>query len=153
MKPIITVYSGGTAKETKKFESFIEAAFWIGIEHLEGDLDSVRVRQPNESYDTDVANLSELSTLLVQRQINFSIEFFTEPLPSEESPPQLPGESPTHEPKTEPSASAEELDYETELDKLKEEFRKGLMTKKQYESRKSVLLKKWKEGVDGGLIG
>jgi hypothetical protein len=143
LKPIITLYSGGSANLTKKFEGFVDAAFWIGAEHLEGDLESVKVRQPNESYDADVASLLEFSELLVRRQINFSIEFFTEPPMQDDV--ALPPPPPS------PLQHSSWSDYMSELEKLKEDSEKGLLTKRQYASRKDALLRRWRERVEGGL--
>lgn len=112
------------------------------MEHSEGDLESVKIRQPNESYDTDIANLLEFCNLLVRKQINFSIEFFTEPLSQEDTAPLSPP-SPLEEPR--PSG------YMSELEKLKEDSEKGRLTKKQYRSMKDALLRKWRERVEGGL--
>jgi hypothetical protein len=126
-----------------KFEGFVDAAFWIGAEHSEGDLESVKVRQPNESYDTDVANLLEFSDLLVRRQINFSVEFFTEPPLQEDSARPAPPPQPPEEPPT--------SDYKFEIEKLKENLQKGRLTKRQYESKHNALLRKWRESVEGEL--
>ncbi len=159
MKPNITVYSRGGPEETKKLDGFISASFWIGVDHAEGDLESVKIRLPTESYDFDVATLIEFTTLLVQRQINFSIEFFTEP-----SQPHAPvnseigqdieagaESSPPIEEAELPEGTA--VDYESELVKIKEQFKKGQVTKKQFESKKGELLKKWKEGIEEKLEG
>lgn len=150
MKPIITIYSGGTPSQTKKFDGFMEAAFWIGLEHSDGDLESVKVRQPSESYDTDVANLLEFSALMVKRQINFSIEFFEEP-PLAENPEQSLLKEPSPDLETASPVPAEDTDHGAELDKLKGDYDRGLMTKRQYEARKASLLKKWKEDLEGRL--
>jgi hypothetical protein len=150
LKPIITLYSRGTPSLTKKFEGYIEAAFWIGLEYSDDDIESVKARQPSESYDTDVASLLEFSALMVRRQINFSIEFFEEPPPKEDferGPPEEPSaalEAPS-------SARTEEIDYKSELIKLKEDYDKNRLSKRQYEAKRDSLLKKWKEGVEGGL--
>ena len=150
MKPIITVYSTGTAEPTKKFEGYITAAFWIGVDHAEGEVASVKVRQPTESYDTEVESLMEFTGLMVQRQINFSIEFFAEP-----SQPQMREEiqEPIPEEKPVPVISAEGggMDYEAELAKIKNQYKKGLVTKKQYETKKEELLKSWRDRVEGNL--
>jgi len=153
LKPIITIYSTGTAEPTKKFEGFITAAFWIGVDHAEGEVASVKVRQPTESYDTEVELLNEFTGLMVQRQINFSVEFFAEPAEAkaaEEDQERAPEE------KVELSFSTEregggELDYEAELIKIKNQYKKGIMTKKQYETKKEELLKNWRERIEGRL--
>jgi hypothetical protein len=150
MKPIITLYSQGQPALTKKFEGYIEAAFWIGLEYSDGDVISVKARQPSESYDTDVANLLEFSTLMVRRQINFSIEFFEEP-PSKEDLEQGQPEEPSAGPETPSSEPAKTIDYRAELNKLKEDYDRKLYSKRQYEAKRDALLKKWKEGVEGGL--
>jgi len=153
VKPIITIYSGDSPDETKKFEGFITAAFWIGFEHTEGDVSSVKVRQPNESYDIDVAELSEFATLLVQRQINFSVEFFNEPTPMERSRQAKVSTRTGTEAQQPETSSGERLDYEAELARLKEEYESGVVNKNQYEAKKGTLLKKWKEKVEGTLRG
>jgi hypothetical protein len=144
LKPIITLYSGGSANLTKKFDGFVDAAFWIGADNLEGDLESVKVRQPNESYDTDVASLLEFSDLLVRKQINFAVEFFTEPPLQDEvaHPSPLPASTPER---------SSWSDYMSELEKLKEDSERGLLPKRQYASKKETLLRRWRESVEGGL--
>ncbi len=149
LKPIITVYAKGRPDQTKKFDGFIQAAFWIGVDHAEGDLESVKVRQPDESYDADVANLLEFTNLMVQRQISFSVEFFAEP-PSDQEPRAEPPEPRAPE-ETSPATTDRAFDYANDLVKLKDDFQRGAITRKQYESRKSLLLKRWKDDVEGGL--
>jgi len=154
LKPIITLYSRGTPAQTKKFDGCIEAAFWIGVEYTEGDLESVKVRQPSEPYDTVVANLLEFSAMLVKRQINLSIEFFEEPPPEESpgrGPPEEPPEESPEEPETPSSGSLRTVDYKAGLDDLKDQYDKRLLTKRQYEAKRDALLKKWKEDVEGEL--
>ena len=150
MKPIITIYSTGTSEPTKKFEGYITAAFWIGVDHAEGEVASVKVRQATESYDTEVELLNEFTSLMVQRQINFSVEFFAEPVGVQMSEPGR--ETETVE-RTMPVISAEggETDYEAELTKIKSQYKKGLVTKKQFEAKKEELLKSWRERIEGRL--
>ena len=150
MKPIITIYSTGTTEPTKKFEGYITAAFWIGVDHTEGEVGSVKVRQPTESYDTEVELLMEFAALMVQRQINFTVEFFAEPVGvqvGETIQEQVPEESEM------PVLSAQgaEVDYEAELTKIKNQYKKGLVTKRQFEARKEELLKSWREKIEGRL--
>ena len=148
MKPIITIYSTGTTEPTKKFEGYITAAFWIGVDHAEGEVASVKVRQATESYDTEVELLNEFTGLMVQRQINFAVEFFAEPAeaklleavrePEERGVPII-------------STEGSEIDYEAELTKIKNQYKKGLVTKKQFEAKKEELLKSWRERIEGRL--
>ena len=156
MKPIITIYSTGTREPTKKFEGYITAAFWIGVDHAEGEVASVKVRQPTESYDTEVELLMEFAGLMVQRQINFSVEFFAEPAEAkaaETEEEQTPQEEHAAEEKVELNYSTEGgvPDYEAELSKIKSQYKKGLVTKKQFEARKEELLKGWRERIEGTL--
>jgi len=150
LKPIITIYSTGTAETTKKFEGYITAAFWIGVDHSDGEVASVKVRQATESYDTEVELLMEFTGLMVQRQINFSVEFFAEPAEArmEEAAPE-----PEPEESTASIISAEggEVDYEAELTKIKNQYKKGLVTKRQFEAKKEELLKSWRERIEGRL--
>jgi hypothetical protein len=150
LKPIITIYSTGTSEPTKKFEGYITAAFWIGVDHAEGEVASVKVRQPTESYDTEVELLNEFAALMVQRQINFSVEFFAEPAEAKAAETE---QEPTPEEKVELSFSTEEggTDYEAELSKIKNQYKKGLVTKKQFEAKKEELLKSWRERIEGRL--
>ena len=156
MKPNITVYSKAGPEETKKLDGFVEAAFWIGVDHAESDLDTVKVRLPTQSYDSDVAAVLEFTSLLVERQINFSVEFFTEPIPGPSAPVSMNyREEPLESLSTGSNAlqqlEKEEFDYEAELAKIKEDYDNGVVTKKQFESRKVALLKRWKEKVEGKL--
>ena len=151
MKPIITVYSTGTTEQTKKFEGYISAAFWIGVDHAEGEVGSVKVRQPAESYDIEVATLSEFATLLVERQINFAVEFFSEPTQQQPRAEAVPEAAPALGPLPAIAVNGTEADYEVELNRIKDQYQKGLVTKRQYESKKLALLKKWKEKVEGKL--
>ena len=158
MKPNITVYSRTGPEETKKLDGFIEAAFWIGGDHAESDLETVKVRLPSQSYDSDVASMLEFTSLLVARQINFSVEFFSEPVPGSSAPINLNyREEPLEPVSTGPNALQQlergDFDYEGELSKLKEDYDKGLVTKKQFETRKVALLKRWKDKVEGKLGG
>jgi len=151
LKPIITIHPQGAGGEAKKFDGFMEAAFWIGVDHAEGDLGSVKVRQPSQSYDEEVSTLGEFTNLLVRRQINFSIEFFSEPQAMEV--PGQPQVVPAEEKREEdsPLIYANGNDFQSEIDHLKEEYKRGTMTKKQYKSKKDDILKQWREKVEGRL--
>ena len=151
MRPIITVYSRGLPDQTKKFEGFITAAFWIGLYHTEGEMESIKVRQPNESYDNDVANLGEFTSLMVQRQINFSVEFFSEPTPQQAMTAQQGSGNPLEDEISEQIEDSDEVDFESQLTRIKDAYRSGLVNKKQYETKKGAILKKWKEKVEGKL--
>ena len=151
MKPNITVYSKTGPEGTKKLDGFIAAAFWVGVDHAEGDVRSVKIRLPTESYDVDVENMLEFTNLLVRRQINFTVEFFVEPL--QRQPPMKIETKAGSEQEVGSSIPDKELeaDYEDELSKIKEQFEKGGMTKEQFESKKGTILKKWREGIEGRL--
>jgi hypothetical protein len=150
LKPIITVYSTGTTDQAKKFDGYISAAFWIGVDHVEGDVSSVKVRQPVESYDNEVASLLEFTEVMVQRQISFSVEFFAEP--TQQVATRVVSEQNADE-ETVPVISAEggETDFEAELTKIKNQYKKGVVTKRQYEAKKEELLRTWREKVEGRL--
>jgi len=149
MKPIITVYSR-SGDQPKKFEGFMEASFWIGVDHSEGDLTSVKVRQPIQAYDEEVSTLSEFTELLVRRQISFSIEFFSEPQVVENAPPVAEAEMAKAEDDTS-MVVAQRSGFQTEIEHLRAEYKRGEMTKKQYKSKKEDLLKLWKEKVEDDL--
>ena len=150
LKPIITLYSQGADSEAKKFEGFIEAAFWIGVDHTDKDLASVKVRQPSQSYDEEVSTLKEFTELLVKQQINFSVEFFSEPIlsvggaPAEETLSELREEDAQ-------LVAPNGTEFQSEVEHLKEEYKRGSMSKKQYKSKKEDLLKQWRDRVEGRL--
>lgn len=151
MRPIITINSTDVSEQAKKFEGYISAAFWIGVGHADEEVGSVRIRQPVESYDDEVASLTEFADLLVEREINFSVEFFAEPPAPEresvvaEETVMQPGQPPESE------VGGKGIDFESELTRVKQEYQKGLVTKKQFESKRNALLKRWKEGIEGKL--
>jgi hypothetical protein len=150
LKPIITIYSRGAEGEPKKFEGFMEASFWIGVDHAEGDLVSVKVRQPAQAYDEEVSTLGEFTDLLVRRQINFSIEFFSEPQPLEAASPTRETTAEQREEES-PLVLTQRNDFQSEIEQLRDEYKRGSMTKKQYKMRKEELLKQWKEKVEDRL--
>jgi len=152
LKPIITVYSTGGSEQPKKFEGYISAAFWIGVDHADQEVASVKVRQPSESYDNEVETLMEFTGLMVSQQINFAVEFFTEP-PHAESEEEDLEPSQEDEPVLVTPSEVGEMDFEAELSRIKNQFKKGLVTKRQYEAKKEELLKNWKERVEGKLEG
>lgn len=86
LKPVITVYTRGSPNQTKRFDSLIAAAFWAGVDYSEEDLKSVRIRQPGLSDESELANLVELATLLVQRQVDFTVEFSNDSRPASNQP-------------------------------------------------------------------
>ncbi|MGD0478037.1 MAG: hypothetical protein ABSB29_07720 [Nitrososphaerales archaeon] len=135
MKPIITVYSGGSTALTKKFDNFVHAAYWIGIENAERDLESVKVRvSPLEDYDADVANAKGFSSLLIENGINFSFEFFVEPPQSgQDTPPPTPPPPPKS---SQPTAtkSTGRVGSKATPENLKSALEKGLITKREYDS-------------------
>jgi len=133
-KPIITVYSGGATPQTKKFDNFVHAAFWIGVESTDGDLQSVKTRMsPVEDYDVDVASAKEFSTLLIERGISFSFEFFDEPPeagPTVAPSPIPPSPADLTSTKTKPSGkSTSKATHEN----LKSALEKGIIDKEEYD--------------------
>jgi hypothetical protein len=112
----------------------------------------VKVRQPSESYDTEVAALAEFTGLMVQRQINFSIEFFSEP-PTAVREEQVLEEAPKLGESIEEKADDKvgDSDYQVSLAKLKEQKASGKMSREEYKSRKDDLLKKWKQKLEGRM--
>jgi hypothetical protein len=151
LKPNITVYAKSGPDETKKLEGFISAAFWVGVDHAEGDVRSVKIRLPTESYDFDVENMLEFTSLLVRRQINFTVEFFVEPLQRQAATKVETKNGPEQMPGSLASGREPEADYEDELSSIKAQYEKGAMTKEQFEAKKGTLLKKWREGIEGRL--
>jgi hypothetical protein len=111
---------------------------------------SVKVRQPVESYDNEVASLTEFTELMVQRQISFSVEFFAEP-GQQRVAQAVPEPEPAEEPVPAISSEGAETDYEAELTKIKNQYKKGVVTKRQYEAKKEELLRSWREKVEGRL--
>jgi hypothetical protein len=151
MKPIITIYSVGGDSDSKKFEGFIEAAFWMGVDHSEKNLASVKVRQPTQSYDEEVSTLREFTQLLIKQQLNFSVEFFAEPLPAAETEPEREAAPEISQGEDQQLVTSNRNQFQSEIERLKGEYKRGAMSKKQYKSKKEDLLKLWKESVEGRL--
>ena len=151
MKPIITIYSQGADSDSKKFESFIEAAFWMGVDHAEKDLASVKVRQPTQSYDEEVSTLREFTQLMIKQQLNFSVEFFSEPIPAAEAEPGEEAAPEISRGEGQQLVTSDRSEFQSEIEHLKEEYKRGAMSKKQYKAKKEDLLKLWKESVEGRL--
>jgi hypothetical protein len=151
MKPIITIYSVGSDSDAKKFEGFIEAAFWMGVDHAEKNLASVKVRQPTQSYDEEVSTLREFTQLLIKQQLNFSVEFFVEPIPASGTELEREGPPEISQGEDQQLVTSGRNQFQGEIERLKGEYKRGAMTKKQYKSKKEDLLKLWKESVEGRL--
>jgi hypothetical protein len=115
LKPLITVYSGGSNSKTKRFDSVISAAFWAGVDYADEDINSVKIRQPSLSAESDLMGLIEFTSLLVQRQINFSVEFSPEPHPGGNSEPER---IKSHSPVVAPT---EDVELQNELAPFKKE--------------------------------
>jgi len=134
LKPIITLYSEGRAELTKKFDNFVDAAFWVGVESAEQDLESVKIRlSPMEDYDVDVADAKHFSSLLVDRGINFSFEFFVEPIDTDRDasrfvPPPPPASNPPTENRPESGFGSKAT-----REDLKSALVKDLISRREYE--------------------
>jgi len=138
MKPIITLYSEGKAELTKKFDNFVHAAYWVGVESAEQDLESVKVRlSPLEEYDADVGDAKNFASLLVDRGINFSFEFFVEPMERGDgihhfTPPTSPGGNPPNSNPPSNTPAARGAGSKATPEELRSALEKDLITQKEY---------------------
>jgi hypothetical protein len=164
LKSTISLYTKDSLKATKRFEDFIQASFWIGVDYAERDLKSVKVEVFDSQDPEGTAELQKFANLLLAQQIDFSVRFFGESSPAAEPseeppapPPPPPAPAPTPAPPGEeappPPAPVSKgvEDDAAELAKLKDDYNKGLLTKRQYESRRDAVLKRWRQRVDEGL--
>jgi hypothetical protein len=87
LKPIILVYTREEAKRPyERFDNFIDASFWIGMEHREpegsGNVKQVRIEMHSADDPDGSDDLTTFVYLLLNHAINLETKFFSEPPPS-----------------------------------------------------------------------
>ncbi len=148
-----------TKEEAKRpysrFDNFIDASFWIGMEYGEpeggGNVKLVRIEMYSADDPGGLDYLKIFVNLLLDRAIDHETRFFLESLPlggSTDSggPPPSGDEAP-------PSKSEEPhlKGYEAEMEELREKREKGSLSEKEYKAQRERLLKRWKKEVDERL--
>lgn len=157
MEPIIILYTKEEAKRPyDRFDNFIDAAFWIGMEYSQpegsGNVKLVRIEMYSAGEREGLDQLKRFTNLLLDRGIDHEVKFFPEPPPSDDSgnpggPPPPPGyEEPPSESEEPHSAS-----YVAEMNELREMHKKGSLSDKEYRARREKLLKRWRKEVDEQL--
>ena len=111
-----------------ELEGFVTAAFWIGMEHSDDEVRSVTVRADSASFSSEGPELREFLALLIQRGIDFSVDFLPER--GKKPVPRDPGGS---APKAPNRRRGWEQGYLEELAALKKALDEGHLTMSQYE--------------------
>jgi hypothetical protein len=159
------MYTEEASKASKRVEDFVNASFWIGVDYAEHDLKSVKIDIFDAQEPDGASDLQKFVNLLLGQQIDYSVRFFGESSPTgeteEEEPAEEPAEEPPKEEAKEEPPPAEEApaspvskgveDDAAELERLKDDFNKGVLTKRQYEAKRDQVLKRWRQRVDEGL--
>ena len=131
-----------------ELEGLVNAAFWIGLEHSEDGVRSVVVSADPASFSKEGPELQDLVTLLVQREIDFAVDF--QPERGGKVVPSAPAVQRTGAPS---HGHQLEAGYLTELAELKRALEEGRLTKSQYEENRKILIAGWigrAEGRTGG---
>jgi hypothetical protein len=136
----VLVRSIGPPDQTLELEGLVNAAFWIGMEHGDDEVRSVTVTADPASFSTEGPGLQELITLLIRREIDFSIDFLPEGRKKSEY--RSPGGT-TFDRSN--KGHGRELGYLEELAELKKALDQGRLTKSQYEENRKILIGGWVE--------
>jgi|GEM_PF-1127527 len=150
LEPIIIVYTKEEEKRPyDRFDNFILASFWIGMEHREpegsGNVRLVRTEMYSAGDREGLGNLKIFVNLLLDRGINHETKFFPEPHPSDDSmnsrahPPL--GEEAKPLESEEPHAPG----YEAEMEELRVMRKNGNLSEQDYLARRESLLKRWRK--------
>ena len=150
-----------TKEEAKRpynrFDNFIDASFWIGMEYREpegsGNVKLVRIEMYSADDREGLDYLKIFVNLLLDREIDHETKFFSEPPPSDDStrsggPPPPGDEAPPSE-----SEEPQPIGYgtEIEIEELREKRKKGSLSEKEYKAQRERLLKRWRKEVDERL--
>lgn len=148
-----------TKEEAKRpynrFDNFIDASFWIGMEHREpegsGNVKLVRIEMYSADDREGLDYLKIFVNLLLDRGIDHETKFFSEPPPSDDSTrsggPSPPGEEAPPSESEEPQPTG----YEEEMEELREKRKKGSLSEKEYKAQRERLLRRWRKEVDERL--
>jgi hypothetical protein len=163
LKPTISMYTEEASKASKRVEDFVNASFWIGVDYAEHDLKSVKIDIFDAQEPDGATDLQKFVSLLLGQQIDYSVRFFGESSPSGETEEEEAAGEPAEEPPKEEAkgaaapaeapapASKGVEDDAAELERLKDDFNKGVLSKRQYEAKRDQVLKRWRQRVDEGL--
>jgi hypothetical protein len=122
----------------------LNAAFWIGMGHSEDEVRSVTVRADPASFSSEGPVLQEFITLLIQREIDFSVDFLPER--GKKAVPRTSGGNTV-------SLPNQGYGYLAELAELKKALDEGRLTKSQYEENRKILVAGLKGKVEGKIGG
>ena len=156
MESIIIVYTKEEAKRPyNRFDNFIDASFWIGMEYNEpegsGNVKLVRIEMYSAGDLEGLNYLKIFVNLLLDRGIDHETKFFPEPPPSDGSTdsrgPPPPGDE---EPPSE-SEGPHPTGYEAEMEELRGRRKKGSLSEREYKAQRERLLKSWRKEVDERL--
>jgi hypothetical protein len=148
-----------TKEEAKRpydrFDNFIDASFWIGMEYREpegsGNVKLVRIEMYSAGDREGLGYLKTFVNLLLDRGIDYETRFFPEPSPSDDftgsgGPPPPGDEAPPSE-LGEPHPTG----HVAEMEELRDRRKKGSLSEKEYKAQRERLLKRWRKEVDERL--
>lgn len=144
----VLVRTNASPDRSLGLEGLVSAAFWIGVEHSEDDVRSVTVDVDAVSLTKEGPELQEFVTLLIQREIDFSVGFA--PGPGKNA---VATASRVEDPILSDQAHRWEAGYLIELAELKEALDDGRLTRSQYEENRKVLIAGWIGKVEGKTGG
>lgn len=148
-----------TKEEAKRpynrFDNFIDASFWIGMEYSEpegsGNVKLVRIEMYSAGDLEGLDYLKIFVNLLLDRGIDHETKFFPGPPPSNDSTDSGGPSPPADEAPPSESEEPHPTGHEAEMEQLRERREKGSLSEKEYKAQREKLLKKWRKEVDEHL--
>jgi hypothetical protein len=127
-----------------ELEGLVTAAFWIGMEHSEDEVRSVTISADPASLSNEGHELQEFITLLIQREIDFMVDF--SPERGKKAVSRVSGGKTLN-------LANQRYGYLAELAELKKALDDGRLTKSQYEENRKVLIAGSKGRVEEKIGG
>ena len=139
MKAKVRIWEDTPRGVPREIDGLIPAAYWIGTALSNLDV-GLRVSVRCEPGLEEDPGLREFVSLLMHNEIGFAVDFV--PRRSVAVTGDFAETAGVHALRTAGSPSGRE--YQEELRELRRVFKKGGLTKKQYDSNRQVLLAEWK---------
>jgi hypothetical protein len=140
----VLIHTSTPPGQTLELEGLVSAAFWIGMGHSEDEVRSVTISADPASLSNEGPELQEFITLLVQREIDFLVDFLPER--GKKALPRASGGNTVNIPN-------QGYGYLAELAELKKALDEGRLTKSQYEENRKILTAGLKGRVEGKIGG
>jgi hypothetical protein len=140
----VLIHSNTSPGQTLELEGLLTAAFWLGMEYSDDDVRSVTVSSDPASLSNEGPALQEFITLLIQREIDFLVDFIPER--GKNAVPRASGGNVIGLPN-------QGYGYLAELAELKKALDQGRLTKSQYEENRKILVAGMKGRIEGKIGG